>query len=109
MAGPMGGAIFVTAVLSEIVKTLTGRGEDPRVFFWRTSAGAEVDFLVEVGDRLIPVEVKLSSTPLPSMATVIGALRQDLGDKVGSGYVVHGRNLRLPLGSSVTAITFADL
>ena len=35
-AGPMGGAIMETAVLSEIVKTLTHRGVDPRVYFWRT-------------------------------------------------------------------------
>jgi len=38
-AGPLGGAIFETAVLLEIVKAFINRGEEPRVYFWRTSAG----------------------------------------------------------------------
>ncbi len=109
MAGPMGGAIFETAVLTEIVKTLADRGEDPRVYFWRTSAGVEVDLLVETGSMLVPIEVKLSSTPLPTMAAAIRALREDLGGKSGPGYVVHGGDVRLPLGPSVTAIPFAEL
>jgi len=109
MAGPLGGAIFETAVLMEIVKTLADRGEDPRVYFWRTSAGVEVDLLVETGDRLVPIEVKLSSTPLPGMAAAIRTLREDLGGKSVPGYVVHGGDVRLPLGPSVTAIPFAEL
>jgi predicted AAA+ superfamily ATPase len=109
LAGPMGGAIFETAVLMEIFKTLVGRGDDPRIYFWRTSAGAEVDFLVESGAKLVPIEVKLSATPLPAMASSIPTLREDLGPKTGAGYVVYGGDLRLPLGSSVTAIPFNQL
>jgi len=109
MAGPLGGAIFETAVLTEIVKTLASRGEDPRVYFWRTSAGVEVDLLVETGGVLVPIEVKLSSTPLPAMAAAIRALREDLSGKSGTGYVVPGGDVRLPLGPSVTAIPFAEL
>ena len=33
----------------------------PEVLYWRTSAGSEVDFLIEQGRRLLPVEVKSSS------------------------------------------------
>ena len=52
-----------TAVLSEIVKSATHRGLAPRVFFWRTRAGTEVDIVVESDGRFVPVEVKLSATP----------------------------------------------
>jgi hypothetical protein len=109
VAGPMGGAIFETAVLNEIVKTIAGRGEEPRVYFWRTSAGVEVDLLVETGSMLVPIEVKLSSTPLPTMAAGIRTLRDDLGSRSGRGYVVHGGDVRLPLGPSVTAIPLDEL
>lgn len=108
-AGPMGGAIFETAVLMEIYKTLADRGEDPRVYFWRTSAGVEVDFLVETKGMLVPVEVKLSSTPLPAMAAAIRTFREDLGSKAGPGYVVHGGDVRLPLAPSVTAVPYTEL
>jgi len=108
-SGPMGGPIMETAVLSEIVKTLTHRGIDPRVYFWRTSTGTEIDILIETGLGLIPIEVKLSATPRPAMASSIKAFQEDFGDKAMPGYVVHPGEIRLPLGADVTALPFAEL
>jgi len=109
-AGPMSGALFETAVLGEIVRTLAHRGEEPRVYFWRTSAGDEVDILVETADStLVPVEVKVSSTPRPEMARGIRALRDALGERVAGGYVVHAGDARLPLGSGTMALPFGEL
>jgi len=34
----------------------------PRIFFWRTARGREVDFVLEAADRLLPIEVKTSRT-----------------------------------------------
>jgi predicted AAA+ superfamily ATPase len=108
-SGPMGGAIFETAVLMEIVKTLTHRGTDPHVYFWRTSTGVEVDIVVEAETRLIPIEAKLSATPRPAMADAILRFREDLGKVVGQGYVVHPGELRLPLAPEVTALPIGAL
>ena len=108
-AGPMGGAIFETAVLSEIVRTLTHRGMDPRVYFWRTMAGTEVDFVVETDEGLVPIEVKLSGTPRPAMAASVRLFQRDLADEAMPGYVVHPGDIQLPLGLGVTAMPFADL
>lgn len=109
VAGPMGGTIFETAVLLEIVKALVNRGEDPQVYFWRTSAGVEVDFVVQSGGQWIPIEVKLSSTPRPAMATAIGAFQEFQGSHAAPGWVVHPGDLRLPLAPAVTALPFAEL
>jgi predicted AAA+ superfamily ATPase len=109
VGGPMGGAIIETAVLSEIVKTLLHRGIEPRLHFWRTSAGMEVDFLVETDAKLVPLEVKLSATPKPAMASAIHALHRDLGDRTAPGYVIHPGEVRLPLGPAVIALPFAEL
>jgi len=108
-AGPMGGAIFETAVLTEIMKTLLHRGENPQVYFWRTSYGAEVDIVVDAGGKLIPIEVKLSATPRPAMADHITTFRNIFGDKAAPGYVVHPGEIRLPLAQDVTALPFSDL
>ncbi len=108
-SGPMGGAIMETAVLSEIVKTLTHRGLDPRVYYWRTMAGTEVDFVVETDGRLAPIEVKLSATPRPAMANSIRRFQSDMAGAAMPGYVVHPGDLRLPLGPAVTALPFAEL
>ena len=108
-AGPLGGAILETAVVSEIVKSLTHRAIDPRVHFWRTQAGTEVDVVVAAEGRLVPVEVKLSATPRPGMAASIRTFRKDLGAQSRPGYVVHPGDVRLPLGDGATALPFADL
>ena len=108
-SGPMGGAIMETAVLSEIWKALLHRGIEPRVNFWRTATGVEVDIIVETSRELIPIEVKLSATPRPAMTSSIRTFRNALGDEVGRGYVVHPGEIRLPLGSDVTALPFSAL
>ena len=107
--GPMGGPIMEAAVLSEIIKTLTHRGIDPQIYFWRTSAGAEVDILVQTTSGLVPIEVKLSATPQPAMAATIKSFQQDIGGGAEPGYVVHPGNIKLPLGSNVTALPFTEL
>jgi predicted AAA+ superfamily ATPase len=108
-AGPLGGALFETAVVAEVVRTLTHRGTPPQVYFWRTAAGSEVDLVVETNGRLIPIEAKLSSTPRPAMASGIAAFRRDLGAKAAKGYVVHpGRELQ-PLTADAVALPFGLL
>jgi len=108
-SGPMGGAIMETAVLSEIVKTVMHRGFDPQVYFWRTIAGTEVDIVVETGGKLVPIEVKLSATPRPAMASAVKTFRRDMGDKAMLGYVIHPGSVTLPLGPGVKALPFAEL
>ncbi|MCY4532480.1 MAG: ATP-binding protein [Gammaproteobacteria bacterium] len=108
-SGPMGGAIMETAVLAEIIRTFTHRGVDPQVYFWRTMAGTEVDFIIETATGLVPLEVKLSATPRPSMASAIKTFQRDMGSTAVPGYVVHPGDIRLHLGAGVTALPFADL
>ncbi len=109
VSGPMGGAIMETAILSEIFKTLTHKGLEPQVYFWRTSAGTEVDIIVDVDGKLVPIEAKLSATVRPDMASGIRDFQGDLGDRAAPGYVVHPGGVRLPLGPKVTALPFAEL
>lgn len=108
-AGPMGGAIMETAVVSEIVRTLTHQGIEPQLYFWRTSTGTEVDIVIEAAGSLVPIEVRLSATPKPAFASTIKIFRRDYGDRVLPGYVVHPGDVRLPLTPGVTALPFAEL
>jgi len=80
-AGPMGGAIMETAVVTEIIRTLTHQGVDPQVYFWRTSTGVEVDIIIETAGSLVPVEVKLSATPRPAFSSSIKIFQKDYGEK----------------------------
>ncbi|RME30140.1 MAG: ATP-binding protein [Deltaproteobacteria bacterium] len=59
---PLRGAVFENFVFTELVKIYRHHGQRPPLFFWRDRTGHEVDFLIDGGTRLVPVEVKAGRT-----------------------------------------------
>ena len=59
---PLRGAIFESYVAAELTKAFVHRGHEAPLFYWRDSTGHEVDILMDLGDRLVPVEVKSGQT-----------------------------------------------
>ena len=59
---PLRGAIFETFVYSELRKLFLHHGQRPPLFFWRDSNGREVDVVIDLGARRLPVEVKAGET-----------------------------------------------
>ena len=108
-AGPMGGAIFENLVASELYKTILHQGDEPKLYFWRTASGSEVDLILETQRKLVPIEVKLSATPSPEMAREIARFRKDFGDQVGQGYVIYPGDTMLPLGEGNVAMPFSGI
>jgi predicted AAA+ superfamily ATPase len=92
--GPMAGALFETAVVSELAKAFLHRGMPPELWYWRSRDGWEVDLLVAHRGKLHPVELKLTSTPRPQHGAAAARWRAMAGDEAGSGLVVA--NVREP-------------
>ncbi len=59
---PLRGSIFESFVVSELVKAFVHQGLEPPLYHWRDATGHEIDVLVDLGDRLVPVEVTSSMT-----------------------------------------------
>jgi predicted AAA+ superfamily ATPase len=55
------GAHLENVVLTDLLAWSATASPRTAVLHWRTSAGAEVDFVLERGRRLLPVEVKASA------------------------------------------------
>ena len=106
-SGPMGGAIFETLVVTEIYKTITNRGQEPALYFWRTAAGSEVDLVVESEGKLIPLEIKAGATVRPDMAKEIAVFRRDFEERAKPGYVIYSGKMKLPLGEGTIALPFS--
>jgi len=62
---PLRGQIFENYVVMEVLKLFTHSGKKTEIYFWRDTAGHEVDLLVGMGDSAIPVEIKLGQTVNP--------------------------------------------
>ena len=56
------GAIFETFVIAELYKRAFHNGKEPDCFFWRDSAGHEIDVIIDQGSTLIPIEIKSGAT-----------------------------------------------
>ena len=108
-SGPLGGAILETAVVAEVYKAHLHRGLEPRLYFWRTATGTEVDLIVEWERKLLPIEVKLSATPRPEWTAGIDAFRREHQKRCTDGYVVHAGETSRALSSDVEAVPFRTL
>lgn len=56
------GALFENYVAVELLKKRFNKGKESNLYFWRDSHGAEVDFIIDSGSSLVPIEVKSSET-----------------------------------------------
>jgi len=56
------GSIFESFVIAELAKHFMHRGEQPPLYFWRDSAGHEIDVLLDFGARQVPLEIKSART-----------------------------------------------
>lgn len=61
--GPFAGALAETWAFGQLMRRFHNRGVTPSLCYYRDANGAEVDFLLEDGDTLYPMEVKSSSSP----------------------------------------------
>lgn len=87
---PLRGAIFETFIVSELMKNFLNHGERPLFHFWRDSNGNEVDVIVDVGDRLMPVEIKSGQTINRDYFTGLSRLMALAGKHAMVPTLIHG-------------------
>lgn len=84
------GAIFETWVVSEALKNYYHRGVEPDIYFWRDSAGHEIDLLIDQGANQIPVEIKSGQTIASDFFDGINYWRNLAGEPEGVAGLVYG-------------------
>lgn len=84
------GAHLENYVLNDLLAWRDTQIPRPDVSYWRTASGAEVDFVIERRQELLAVEVKATTTPTPRDATNLRRFRDEYGDQVRGGLVLHG-------------------
>ncbi len=73
---PLWGAIFETAVVSEIRKLSALIPTPPRLYHWRLHSGAECDLILERDGVFYPIEIKAKTRPSSHDARGITAFRE---------------------------------
>ena len=85
-----GGVHLENLVLHDLLAWRDARLERVEVLYWRTSIGEEVDFVIESGDRLLPIEVKATGRPRIRDAAHLRTFRDEYGDRSRAGLLLHG-------------------
>jgi predicted AAA+ superfamily ATPase len=86
------GAHLENLVLVDLVAWRETRRDRAEILYWRTTNGEEVDLVVELGDRLLPIEVKTSGRPRVPDAAHLRTFREEYGARAMPGVLVHAGN-----------------
>jgi predicted AAA+ superfamily ATPase len=86
------GAHLENLVLHDLLAWRDARIERAELGYWRTSIGEEVDFVVEAGGKLLPIEVKSTAHPRISDAGHLRTFQAEYGKKARAGLLLHTGN-----------------
>lgn len=101
LAHPVAGVSWEGFVIENILTALppgTPSG------FYRTAAGAEIDLVIEAGERRYAIEIKRTSAPAISKGFHHGAIDIAATDKL----VIHGGTESFEMGGGARALTLPD-
>lgn len=88
---PQRGALFETWAVSELLKARFHRALGSNLYFWRDRSGHEVDVLADLGDALVPIEIKSGRTVAPDFFAGIDEWRRIAGAEAGDdAWLVYG-------------------
>jgi len=108
LKGPIAGRLFEGAVLGEIVRDFHNKGEIPRIFWWRTSHGDEVDFIVERRGKIVPIEVKMTTRSDKALTRGLAVFAQLFSKDIEKSLLVNLSDRRRLLGEKIESLPFKD-
>jgi predicted AAA+ superfamily ATPase len=88
-SGAPEGAHLENLVLHDLLAWRDARLEHAEVGYWRTAIGEEVDFVIEAGGRLLPVEIKATGRPRLGDAKHLRTFRGEYGEQSRAGLLLH--------------------
>ena len=106
--GPFSGQLFETVVLAEIVRNFYNQGKIPRIFWWRTSHGEEVDFVIEDKGKITPLEVKLTSKTNKQIVKSLISFSNLFSDRIDKAFLINLSQEKLILDKKIISIPFGD-
>lgn len=105
LAGPLGGALFEGLIISETLKIFAANGQRADCYFWRSHDGLEVDLVLPLQGKLVPVEIKLTATPTLKHLEPLNRFKSLVGaDGASEGILICRVENPIPLPNNNRAI-----
>lgn len=100
------GAVVESWVASELLKLMSISDYRLQLYFWRTQAGYEVDFLMERGEKLVAIEVKCTHRINESDITNLKRCAENLKGRLHFSVILYGGTEIVPFTPKIVAIPF---
>ena len=97
-------ALAETFLVEEIARLVSVFEPRARIYYFRTHAGAEVDLVIEFGERLFPIEIKASSSVSLKKLSGLKQFLKDFQNKAPFGLVIYPGEEILPVASNVLLV-----
>ncbi|MFV1988974.1 MAG: ATP-binding protein [Gemmatimonadota bacterium] len=97
------GAHLENLILNDLLAWKEGLPNHPQVLYWRTSKGAEVDFVVEWGDRVLPIEVKSGRRVRTADARHLRTFLEEYPDLAPAVVILYGGDETFWIGDRILA------
>lgn len=104
--GPLAGQFFESMIIGEIIRDFYNRGEVPRVFWWRTSSGQEIDFIVERKGKIIPIEAKMTSRLDKNLTMALFSFTKLFAKETKKAFLINLFGGKLRLDRQVESLPF---
>jgi predicted AAA+ superfamily ATPase len=108
VSGPPLGPLLESMVLSHLQIFAENLLPRARLFYWRTSDGHEVDFILEHGRRLIAVEVKATAHPSHRDADPLRLFMKE-HPETSAGLILHSGSSIHFLDKKIIALPWTEL
>jgi hypothetical protein len=76
-------------VLADLLAWAGATADPPALLYWRTATGEEVDFVIEAGGDLLPIEVKATSRPRVEDTRHLRVFLDEYRGRAKAGLLLH--------------------
>lgn len=102
---PLIGSIYENLIVSEFLKTRLNAGLRPNLYFYRDAHGFEIDLILDIKRRPLPIEIKSAMTYTPALTKNLQQFYQNTATQALTPALVYsGENLGVFQGVKVINI-----
>jgi len=91
-------------VAQDLIAWRDARAMPPELFYWRTSKGYEVDFVIDSGATLLPIEVKATASPSTKDIASMQVFLEEYSDQARAGILLYTGDRTFWVAKNVLAV-----
>lgn len=102
------GHVFEGFIISELCKLFHAKGRKPSLYFWRSQQGDEIDCIIELGQKLIAIEIKSSVTYSNSLLKALHRWER-IVSRPSENVLVYGGEQGLGKAKGIKVISWREI